>query len=77
MKVSKNLFALIYLCIAIPISLFIMSLLFKAIGKLIGYMKYNDLILDMGDIILPIKLSILIGIPLGFVLWFFFYRNIR
>lgn len=74
MSISKKSFqVLLYLCIAFSLMLFFISFAFQVLGywigggdQMLGYLRDN--------FYKPLKTSS-VGIGIGFVYWFFYYRK--
>lgn len=71
---KKSLLVLLYLCIAFFLLLFFVSIIFQVLGYWIGG---GDQMLEyLKDNFHKVLKTSLVGIGVGFVYWFFYYREI-
>jgi len=68
MKYRKYL-ALLFLCIAIPLLLFLIILITSLISSILLYFKTNQFVINTEDIYIACKIAPL-GIPTGIGLWY-------
>ncbi len=71
---KKSLLVLLYLCVAFSLMLFFVSFIFQVLGYWIGG---GDQILGyLMDNFHKVLKTGLVGVGVGCVYWFFYYRNI-
>jgi hypothetical protein len=72
---KKSIFILLYLCISIPLGLFIAGI-FSGISISFIILDFNEEFpFSKKEIYQYLKISI-IGVPIGLALWFFNYRKL-
>ncbi len=70
---TKSLINLLYLCCSMYLAYFILILFGRLLGAWLAWDMINSFPFSLEDLLLSLKLA-WIGLPIGFVLWFFYYR---
>jgi pilus assembly protein TadC len=72
---KMSLFILIYLCTSMSLVVFFLSILGRLLGSWLAWDMNNKFPFSFEDVFIGLKVS-LVGLPVGFLLWFFYYRDI-
>ena len=75
MKKYRKYLALLFVCIAIPLLLFLIILITSLISSILLYFKTNQFVINTEDIYIACKIALL-GIPIGIGLWYLECRRL-
>ena len=72
---KMSLLILIYLCTSMSLVVFFLSILERLLGSWLDWDMNNKFPFLFEDVFIGLKVS-LVGLLVGFLLWFFYYRDI-
>lgn len=70
---TKSLLNLLYLCFSMSVVLFILTIFGRLLGAWLAWDVNGDFPFSLKDIFMCLKLTWM-GIPAGFIFWYFYYR---
>ena len=75
MKKYRKYLALLFVCIAMPLLLFLIILITSLISSILFYFNTNQFVINTEDIYIACKIAPL-GIPIGIYLWYLECRRL-
>jgi len=70
---TKSLLNLLYLCCSMSLVFFILILFGRLLGAWLAWDMNNSIPFSLEDLLVSLKLAWM-GLPIGFIFWYFYYR---